>query len=330
MEISMNMRRELVEAMLLTSLAQGRLSHAYVFSGPKGAGKTLTAIHLAKALFCGERSSLEAGGQACGACAECRKIEHGNHPDLIRIIPDGSSIKIDQIRDLQRGFAYRAAHARPRMYIIEEAEKMTIQAANSLLKFLEEPSEGIVALLLTDQANALLPTIASRVQRISFAPLTPSSVAQAMIAEGAPESLVNAASQLAAGLDAARQYIQSEWFAESRNVVIQLTREMLDAPATSLITLQQQVFKGHLSEHIETILSLFGLLFKDIIHVQARMKASLNYPDHADWLKQIASRTEASRWVRALELVIEARKQLRAHVNPQLVLERLLVAVQEV
>lgn len=328
--IATNMTRELAEKMLLTSLAQGKLSHAYLFSGPKGSGKTLTAHNLAKALFCLDRTSLADGSGACGQCAECRKIEHGNHSDVIRIVPDGQSIKIDQIRDLQRGFAYRAAAMRPRMYIIEEAHKMTTQAANSLLKFLEEPGEGIIAVLLTDHATALLPTISSRVQRVSFAPLPPSVIAGTLRAEGAPEHLVPAASRLAAGIDAARELVQSEWFAESRNVVIQLAREMINTPTKSLLTLQQKVFKSHLSEHIDMILSLFGLLIKDIIHVQARMNASLNYPDHAEWLRQTATRTDAAHWVRALELVIEAQKQLRAHVNSQLVLERLLVAVQEV
>jgi DNA polymerase-3 subunit delta' len=330
MTITMNMRRELVEEMLLRSLARGRLSHAYLFTGPKGSGKLLTAVNLAKAMLCLERSgSVETKG-ACGRCGECRKVDHGNHPDVIRIRPDGAVIKIEQIRELQRGFAYRAAGARPRIYIMEESDKMTVQAANSLLKFLEEPGEGIVAVLLTEQPNALLPTIASRVQRIPFAPLEPPHIARQLIAEGAPEHLAHAASQLAAGIDAAKELVQSESFAECRNVVIQLAKEMIHSPAKSLVTLQQRVFRSQLAEQVETILSLFGLLFKDIIHVQARMNAPLSYPDHAEWLNQMAVRTDAGRWVRALEFVMEARKQLRAHVNPQLVLERFMVAVQEV
>jgi len=325
-----NMLREQVEAMLLKSVAEGRLSHAYVFSGPPGSGKLRTALAVAQALLCKERTSPEQGGRACGLCAECRKVEHGNHPDLLRIAAEGASIKIDQIRELQRSFAYRAESDRPRIYIIEEAEKMTIQAANSLLKFLEEPGAGIIAILLTDQASALLSTITSRVQRITFAPVPPAVIAQELIREGVPEHLAKPASQLAAGMEAARLYAQSDWFAETRNVVIQLAKESLAAPGKPLLTVQQKVFKGELADHIEIILQLFGLLFKDIIHVQARQITSLNYPDQSDWLKHAAFQHDAGRWVRAMESVLEARKQLRAHVNPQLVLERFLVAVQEV
>lgn len=325
-----NMRREHAEAMLLQSLAEGKLSHAYVFSGATGTGKLRTALALARALFCLAQTSSEEGHRACGHCAECRKIDNGNHPDLIRVAPDGASIKIDQIRELQRGFAYQAEKNRPRMYIIQEAEKMTIQAANSLLKFLEEPGQGIIAVLLTDHAHALLPTIASRVQRVTFAPMSATEIAQELIANGTPEHLANPASQLAAGLEAAEQIVQADSFAECRNVVIQLAKDCLSSPGKSLITAQQRVFKGDLSDQLEIILQLFGLLFKDIIHVQARLNTALNFPDHADWLKKAALQVDANRWVRALEFVIEARKQLRAHVNPQLVLERLLVAVQEV
>ncbi len=330
MGITTSIKRDHAEALLLRSLAEGKLSHAYLFSGPKGSGKLQTAMALAQALFCTNRTSPADGGRACGQCVECRKVLNGNHPDLIRIAPDGASVKIDQIRQLQRSFAYLAEDDRPRMYIIEEAEKMTIQAANSLLKFLEEPGERITAVLITDNANALLPTIASRVQRIAFPPSPPASIASQLIAEGIPDTLANPASQLATGLEAAREYAQSEWFAECRNVVIQLAKESLSSPAKSLLTAQQKVFKNSLSEHMEILLQLFGLLFKDIIHVQARLTTALNYPDQIGWLKQAALQRDVSRWVRALEFVIEARKQLRAHVNPQLVLERLLVAVQEV
>ncbi len=331
MATATNLKREHVEAMLLRSLAEGRLSHAYVFSGAKGTGKMQTAYALAKALFCLERTSSQEGShQACGRCAECRKIEHGNHPYFVMISPDGASIKIDQIRELQRGFAYRSDWNQPRMYVIDQAEKMTVQAANSLLKFLEEPGERITAVLLTENANALLPTIASRVQRLSFAPLPPTAICAQLMQEGIAEHLAVAASQLAAGLEAARQFAQAEWFAESRNVVIQLIRESISAPAKALLTVQQKVIKGGLSEHTETILQLFGLLFKDIIQVQARRNTTLNFPDQKEWLEQVAVRTEAIRWVRAMEFVIEARRYLRANVNPQLVLERLLVSVQEV
>ena len=328
MAIAASIKREQIEAMLLRSLGEQRLSHAYVFSGPKGSGKLQTVYALAKALFCLSRTSLQEGySHACGQCPECRKIEHGNHPFFLKILPDGASIKIDQIRELQRKFAYRSDENRPRMYVIEQAEKMTIQAANSLLKFLEEPGERMTAVLLTENPQALLPTIVSRVQRLSFAPLPPDEICEQLVEDGVPEYLARPASQLAAGLQAAVDLAQAEWFAESRNVVIQLIRESLSAPAKALLTVQQKVIKGGLQEHTEIMLQLFALLFKDMIRVQARRNTTLNFPDQTEWLEQTAVRTEATRWVRAMEFVIEARRHLRANVNPQLVLERLLLTL---
>lgn len=112
------------------ALQSGKVSHAYLFYGASGTGRTAMARAFAKALFC------SAGGDdACDHCLECRKFENGNQPDLLTIKPDGQSIKIDQIRDLQRELAYRGSGTSRKVYIVERAETMTLQAANSLLKF---------------------------------------------------------------------------------------------------------------------------------------------------------------------------------------------------
>ncbi|TGV29764.1 DNA polymerase III subunit delta', partial [Mesorhizobium sp. M00.F.Ca.ET.186.01.1.1] len=143
--------------LLYHSLLNNRLAHAYLLAGPKGAGKKQMALHLAKSLFCPEREA-----DACGACLTCRRIEGGNHPDVLFITPDGASIKIDQIRALQKEMAMRAVESKHKVYIIEHVDKMTTQASNSLLKFLEEPPAGVLALLLTEHSHSILPTILSR------------------------------------------------------------------------------------------------------------------------------------------------------------------------
>lgn len=106
------MGQQSAKQMLQSSLRRKAISHAYLFSGPAGSGQRKTAITFAKAIFCTELED-----DACGQCLECRKVDHGNHPDLTMLAPDGNNIKIDQIRDLQRIFHTDLRQAIPK-YIL--------------------------------------------------------------------------------------------------------------------------------------------------------------------------------------------------------------------
>jgi len=152
--------------LLQRSIERGRLHHAYIFSGPGGIGKKLTAISLAKALNC-----LEMETDSCGRCIPCRKIEEGNHPDVKIVEADGQVIKIDQIRELQRDLQFRPFEGKKRVFIIDSADRMGLPASNSLLKTLEEPPKDSVLILVTANFHSLLPTIVSRCQRLSFSSL---------------------------------------------------------------------------------------------------------------------------------------------------------------
>ena len=154
---------------LKNALRSGRIANAYIFSGPEGVGKEFVAINFAKALNC-----LSDGEVPCDKCISCRKIDDGNHADVMVIRPESTRLKIGQMRDLQRQGSYRAVEGDYKIYIITEAEKMTAEAANSMLKTLEEPPGIMVLILLTSAYSALLPTIRSRCQLLKFSvvPLT--------------------------------------------------------------------------------------------------------------------------------------------------------------
>ena len=102
--------------LLQAAIRTGNVSHAYLFGGPAGTGRKQAALAFAQALFC-----TSGGPDACGECLACRKIEHGNEPDLHLVEPDGAAIKIDQIRGLQRDMSYRSAEAKRKVYIMEQA-----------------------------------------------------------------------------------------------------------------------------------------------------------------------------------------------------------------
>ena len=138
-------------------ISSGRIANAYVFSGPPEVGKEFVAINFAKSLNC-----LADTEKPCDKCISCKKIDSGNHPDVRQIKPEGTKLKIDQMRLLQKQGNYRAVEGKYKIYIINESEKMTPEAANSLLKILEEPPGTMVLILITSMYNALLPTIRSR------------------------------------------------------------------------------------------------------------------------------------------------------------------------
>ncbi len=152
--------------LLQKAIVNDHLPHAYLFLGPEGIGKKITALSLAKALNCEERRE-----DCCDRCLSCRKIEDGNHPDVSVISPDGQFIRIEQIRQLQRSLSYRPYEGRKRVCIFDGADRMKAEGANALLKTLEEPPPETLLILLAPERNSLLPTISSRCQQMSFAPL---------------------------------------------------------------------------------------------------------------------------------------------------------------
>jgi len=153
--------------LLSRALRGQRLPHAYLFSGPEGVGKATLARELAATLFC--RQDGEHG--PCGQCPACRQYGSGNHPDFIHVLPDGAAIKINQIREIKKQLAFAPLSAPTRIILIEEAQTMRREAGNSLLKMLEEPPPDNLFLVVASDAQPILPTILSRCQVLSFAPL---------------------------------------------------------------------------------------------------------------------------------------------------------------
>jgi len=150
--------------LLRRSFARRMISHAYLFCGPSGVGKKTCAEAFARALLCHQPTE----GDACGKCRSCRQVEGGNHPDFIKIEPEGGSIKIDQAREIQRRMTLAPFQGGRQICLIDRAESMTDEAANCFLKILEEPPAGVVFILICVQPYALLTTVLSRCQQVLF------------------------------------------------------------------------------------------------------------------------------------------------------------------
>ncbi|HEY7973856.1 MAG TPA: DNA polymerase III subunit delta', partial [Ktedonobacterales bacterium] len=168
------------QARLERAVLGDAVSHAWLLTGPAGIGKTTLALEFARLLQCTGRDP--DSGEPCGACASCRKISHGNHPDVTVIAPkkDERTLKIEIVRDMIRMTSLTPSEGRWRIFVIPEIERMVPAGANALLKTLEEPPPQVVLLLTSSEPETLLPTVLSRCQIVPMLPLTPEEVAQAL------------------------------------------------------------------------------------------------------------------------------------------------------
>lgn len=143
------------------------ISHSYMFVGIDGIGKKLIAKEFARKILC-----LNKQNQNCATCDSCIKFNSSNNPDFLEIFPDGNSIKIAQMREMQEKVYQKPIVSDKKVFIIDQVEKMTEEAQNSLLKTLEEPPEYMVIILITSNENKLLNTVKSRCIRINFTELS--------------------------------------------------------------------------------------------------------------------------------------------------------------
>jgi DNA polymerase-3 subunit delta' len=171
---------------LTTFLQNGTIPHALLFTGIEGVGKESTAMAFAMACNCaGEipNTTRQEAVRPCGSCKPCRKIEAGNHPDIIRVKPSGPFIKIGQIRSLCQTLALKPYEARRRVVIISDAQAMNPASGNALLKMLEEPPVRTILILLATHTSDLLPTIVSRCQQLRFKPISNKSLESVLVEE---------------------------------------------------------------------------------------------------------------------------------------------------
>lgn len=148
---------------LKETITKGNILHSYMFFGTEGIGKKLFALEFAKMILCENQKN-----SPCEKCKSCIEFDSNNNPDFFFIEPDGNSIKIDQIRNMQKGILEKPIISSKKVYIINNAETMTKEAQNCLLKTLEEPQEYVVIILLVSDENSMLPTIKSRCTKIFF------------------------------------------------------------------------------------------------------------------------------------------------------------------
>ncbi|WP_066185751.1 MULTISPECIES: DNA polymerase III subunit delta' [Gracilibacillus] len=315
----------IVSKMVMNSINKGRISHAYLFHGDKGTGKFTLAQLLAMSIFCQERTGVE----PCYQCRDCRRIQSGNHPDLHVIYPDGASIKKEQILHLQKEFTYTGLESNKKVYIIDQADKMTDNASNRLLKFLEEPSQQTTAILLTENSQAILPTIRSRCQMLSFTPLQSKRLEEKLQEEGLSLANARLLTAMTNNLSAALEKSKDTWFAQSRKIVVQLIEMLQQNPNEVPIFVHTQ-WMPHFKERVQLQegLDLLLLWFRDIVHYHLDESSELVFVQHREKLETGSMQWSLAQVTDHLQEIMHAKRKLEQNVHPQLVMEQLTLQIQ--
>ncbi|MBC5638385.1 DNA polymerase III subunit delta' [Ornithinibacillus sp. BX22] len=310
---------------ITNSIKKNRISHAYLLQGARGTGKEDIAVLIAKVLFCKNKT----GADPCLTCTDCKRIDSRNHPDVHWIEPDGQSIKIEQIKNLQKEFTYSGLESDQKVYMIKGADTLTANAANRILKFLEEPSKKTTAIMMTENSQAILPTIRSRCQIIDLQPLNPEHFQQRLVDSGLNETTARLMSALTNNLDEALEWSQDEWFAVARKVVVQLVEAFTDNSNDVYLFIHNHwlpTFKER--KQLEQGIDLLLLAFKDILYYHLDHVESLTFFQQGERLERLGMYFSQGKLTSTLHDLLDAKRKLKQNVHPTLVMEQLTLQIE--
>lgn len=326
---------------LRRSVTAGRDAHAYLIMGPPGLGKSLLALRLAQTLNCEQHEQAP-----CLQCRTCRRIERGNYPDVriasmetqaAALKPEEAArqkeLKIATIREWQRDIALRPYEGRRRVFILHDAEYLSEEASNAMLKTLEEPPPFATLVLVANRSN-LLPTIVSRCQSIRLRPLPRHQVARALVEVlNLPEDQsallaawsggrIGWALRTAAVPDEIRQR------QERLNILLSLHTQPR-SEAFRWAEARSQEYRNGQQVLVFDWLELWQSWWRDVLLVAASCPESITHLDRRADLEHEARRYSLETVYAFLARLGEATQQLRENVNPQLVLENVLLHLPE-
>ncbi|MEZ4599461.1 MAG: DNA polymerase III subunit delta' [Syntrophotaleaceae bacterium] len=303
---------------LRRALATDRLSHAYLFEGPEGVGKRLMAMALARAIFCPE-------GNGCGDCAACRKVDHNNHPDLHLLEPDGATIKIEQIRTLQKELSYRPLEGTRKICLIDGAEKLNPAAGNALLKTLEEPTRDTLLVLLTAMPEKVLITIRSRCQRLPFLRIPREKLLDVLCEQlDIDETQAHVLASLANGSFKKALGKDRDLFVERRRDLLKKLTALSPGSVAALFEMAATLAEE--KELLPEILEIFQAFYRDLLLFKhGRPENELVNIDLMEKLNRVASRETVPSLLKKLQALDAARGHLARNANRQLTLEVMLL-----
>lgn len=305
-----------------------RVGHAYLFTGTEGVGKKITAIAFSKAINC---PNLAENLNPCNHCSSCLKIEKGTHPDFQIISPTESSITIEQIRGIKEVVYWQPLENRKKIFLIDEAHKMTVQASNSLLKILEEPPPFVLFVLLSDKPENILPTIISRCQKIPFHPISTEEQSRFLLrlnpnlsisslkkiplfSKGSLSKAIALSNDLTKINDKIR-YI--DW-------LISLKTGKALTEYYSCAEEQLSEIQDSFSEFVEMMI----IWFRDILFYQLNLNPELlSFPEKIESLQDFAQGYSKDSIVQILDYLTEIPDKMAKYIKPDILLENFIMLI---
>ncbi|AOY75475.1 DNA polymerase III subunit delta' [Clostridium formicaceticum] len=308
----------------IRALEQNQLAHAYLIEGQHGLGKRNVARQMAKGICC---RAIQ--GKPCDECISCKKLDHDSHPEVIWV-QEETSIKIEAVRDLQKNIQMKPYEGSKKVYIICDAEKMTLQAQNALLKTLEEPPEYVTIILLTTNSNSLLTTIISRCQRLKLLPVALETIEKYLIEKKAvAKEEARVLASLSRGIPGrAIQLLEDEAFQQRRQKVIKLTRHLVDKKTFYLLENLQDFYEE--KQFIEESLELMMGWYRDVLLYKHTNKADIII--NIDEIEEIIYQSDILSLENIKEMIFiieETKNNFRSNVNLQLNLETMLLQLKK-
>ncbi|MCU6767257.1 DNA polymerase III subunit delta' [Blautia ammoniilytica] len=312
---------------LQNAIKTGKISHSYIFAGEPGSGKRLLAGIYAMTLQC------EAGGEnACGKCESCKRAIGKNHPDIIMVKHEKpNTISIDEIREQVVNDVDIKPYSSPyKIYIIPDAEIMTPQAQNALLKTIEEPPEYAVIMLLTSNIDGLLPTIRSRCVRLDLKVVDDGLVKKYLMEHlHIPDYQAEIDASFAHGsIGKAKEAATSQEFADITQKALKILKY---ADSMEVYELTEAI-KNLSSEkqNINDYLDIFQFWFRDVLMFKATREIdNLVFKQEINYIREQASQRSYENLEKILEALDKTKVRLRANVNTELALELLFLTIRE-
>lgn len=319
--------QEQIREHLRNAVLTGKISQSYIINGERSSGKEFIAKVFAMALQC------EKGGiDPCQECHSCKQALSGNQPDIIRVLHEKpNSISVDDIRtQINNDVAIKPYSSKYKIYIVNEAEKMTQQAQNALLKTLEEPPEYVVILLLTSNLNALLPTILSRCVVLNMKPVADDQIKKYLMDElKVPDYKADICAAFARGnVGKAKTLASSEDFDNVKQEALVLLKNIQDMELYEIVAAIKKISEFKLD--INDYLDLFAIWYRDVLLFKATNDANcLIFRDEVQAIKRVADRSSYEGIEKVITALDKAKARLTANVNLDLTMELLLLEIKE-
>jgi DNA polymerase-3 subunit delta' len=306
--------------LLKQGLATGRVAHAYLLCGPPQIGKTRLAVRLAQALNCTQPNA------PCGLCTSCLKIARQAHPDVRLIVGEGAgdSIKIDQVRALQHDAVLAPYEGGYRVFILRQIDRATTEAANCLLKTLEEPPAQVVLILTAVHAEALPATVVSRCQRLDLRPVPQPVIESALLEQGQPPDLARLLARLSGGrMGWAIRASQQESLLQQRRENQDRLVELLAADRVARLDFAFQASRDPAAAR--QMLERWASWWRDLLLLCSGAGKDVVNTDRLEELGALAVQSTVPQARAVLQSVLEADAQLEDNVNARLALEGLML-----